>query len=120
MEAKPRRYDDQRESSSQRGYGYRWQKAREGYLRNHQLCVVCNDKGRIVAASVVDHITPHKGDMVLFWDSSNWQSLCKGCHDSYKTRLELSGRIDGCTADGIPTDPRHHWNATSRLNVGRG
>ena len=48
------------------------------------------DHGRqseVVAAVVVDHIWPHKGDRALFWDRGNWQSLCKACHDR-KTALE--------------------------------
>lgn len=32
------------------------------------------------AASIVDHVMPHKQDKTLFWDSTNWQSLCKDCH----------------------------------------
>ena len=38
-------------------------------------------KGKFVAATVVDHIVPHKGDEKLFWDRNNWQALCKQCHD---------------------------------------
>ena len=70
-----------RESSGKRGYNSRWQKARARYLRGHPLCVHCGKKGQYVKATVVDHITPHRGDPVLFWDESNWQSLCKSCHD---------------------------------------
>ncbi|CQR75082.1 hypothetical protein SpAn4DRAFT_4446 [Sporomusa ovata] len=33
----------------------------------------------------MDHIKAHRGDQVLFWDQSNWQPLCKKCHDK-KTR----------------------------------
>ncbi|WP_456243258.1 HNH endonuclease [Thermacetogenium phaeum] len=33
---------------------------------------------------------PHKGDRQLFWDESNWQALCKPCHDS-KTAREDGG-----------------------------
>lgn len=40
-----------------------------------------------MAATVVDHIIPHRGDQKLFWDRSNWQALCKSCHDS-KTMTE--------------------------------
>ena len=40
-----------------------------------------NKKGRAVTATVVDHITPHRGNPILFWDEGNWQSLCKPCHD---------------------------------------
>ncbi|MCK9504657.1 MAG: HNH endonuclease [Porticoccaceae bacterium] len=105
-----RGYDKRRGTSAQRGYGYRWQKARAAYLAKHPLCINHESKGQVVTATVVDHVKPHKNDMKLFWDSSNWQPLCKECHDSYKQRLEKTGRIAGCNADGIPVDPNHHWN----------
>ena len=44
----------------------------------------------IVRATVVDHIIPHKGDQKLFWDTRNWQPLCKPCHDK-KTATEDGG-----------------------------
>lgn len=97
-------------SSSARGYGSSWQKAREGFLRKHPVCVMHLKFGKVVKATVVDHIIPHKGDMRLFWDSSNWQALCKPCHDSHKKRLEMSGREVGCDVNGIPIDANHHWN----------
>jgi 5-methylcytosine-specific restriction enzyme A len=82
-------YDKQRGTPSQRGYGHKWRKARTYYLSHHPLCVRCGD-----GATVVDHITPHKGDMGLFWDSSNWQSLCAPCH-SRKTAKEDGGFGNG-------------------------
>ena len=78
-------------TSSQRGYGYRWQKARERFLRANPLCVYCARVGRTTAASVVDHITPHRGDQTLFWDEDNWQSLCSPCHSSVKQAEEAAG-----------------------------
>ena len=48
--------------------------------------------------------------MVLFWDQSNWQSLCATCHSAHKQRLEKSGVVVGCDDGGRPTDPGHHWN----------
>lgn len=71
----------ERASSSKRGYNSKWQKARARYLKVHPLCVHCAREERLVKATVVDHITPHRGDPVLFWDESNWQPLCKPCHD---------------------------------------
>ena len=62
-----------------------------------------------VPATVVDHIVPHKGDMALFWDKSNWQGLCAHCHNSHKQRREKSGVEVGSDVDGFPLDPRHHW-----------
>lgn len=82
--------DERRGTAAQRGYGGRWRKAREGYLRAHPLCAKCGDEGRLVAATVVDHIVPHRGDYQRFWDSSNWQPLCKRCHDR-KTASEDGG-----------------------------
>ncbi|MBN50048.1 MAG: HNH endonuclease [Spongiibacteraceae bacterium] len=91
-------------------YNRRWQKARQTYLRNNPLCVWHKRDGKVVASRIVDHIIPHRNDMKLFWDTSNWQALCKSCHDSHKQRLEKSGVILGCDEDGIPTDPGHHWS----------
>ena len=85
-----RQSDQQRGNANQRGYGSQWQKAREGFLRKHPLCAIHQARGEIVIATVVDHKIPHKGDKVLFWDSSNWQPLCKRCHDS-KTAREDGG-----------------------------
>ena len=76
-----------RKTTSEKGYGSRWQKARAVYLQSHPLCVRCFAKGRYVKATVVDHIIPHRGDRKLFWDRDNWQALCKSCHDS-KTMTE--------------------------------
>ncbi|MFK3973764.1 HNH endonuclease [Pseudomonas sp. NPDC087358] len=87
----PHRTPEQlRGTSSERGYGYRWQKAREGFLRKHPLCVHCEQRGRVTAATDVDHITPHRGDKDLFWDRQNWQGLCHPCH-SVKTATEDGG-----------------------------
>lgn len=85
-----RRYDNERGTSHERGYDSQWRKARAGYLRSHPLCVTCDRGGLITPATVVDHVVPHKGDKVLFWDKNNWQSLCKTCHDR-KTATEDMG-----------------------------
>lgn len=82
--------DKERGSSAARGYGGKWQKARATFLSNNPICVACLAKGFVVEATVVDHIVPHKGDMGLFWDSGNWQALCKACHDR-KTAAEDGG-----------------------------
>lgn len=78
----------------------RWTALRMGQLRKCPLCRFCSDMGKITAANVVDHIKPHKGDVSLFHDAENLQSLCKLCHDSAKARMENSGDF-GCNTDGI-------------------
>jgi len=66
------------------GFNYssrRWKKVRELFIRRNPLCKACADSGKIVQASVVDHIVPisHGGNG---WNETNFQSLCKSCHDS--------------------------------------
>ena len=84
--------DRDRPTSAQRGYGSKWQKARAAFLRDNPLCIECKRSGRLTAATVVDHIVPHRGDMARFWDTGNWQALCKRHHDQ-KTMRELSGAL---------------------------
>ena len=90
-----------RPSAYKRGYGRRWQEERAGWLRQHPLCgdrlignsdehSLCLKLKRITAAQVVDHIIPHRGDMELFWNNTNWQSLCDPCHNK-KTFKEIQG-----------------------------
>lgn len=79
------------DGATARGYNYRWQKERERFLRERPLCCYCEREGRVEAATVVDHIIPHKGSEALFWDESNWQPLCKRCHDSTKAKEEGRG-----------------------------
>ena len=76
-----------RASAAERGYNSKWQKARNRFLKAHPLCVRCMEENRIVEATVVDHKIPHRGDPILFWDETNWQPLCKHCHDR-KTMTE--------------------------------
>ena len=83
--------DRARGSASSRGYNVRWRKARETYLIRHPLCVDCVAEGRPSAATVVDHIIPHKGDSGLFWDSvNNWAPRCVRHHNA-KTAREDGG-----------------------------
>lgn len=99
-----------RENSYRRGYNRRWQKYRQRFLAEHPLCADHLARGHVVAATVVDHITPHRGDRKLFWDPKNHQSLCEHCHNSAKQREEKSGRVIGCDVSGMPLDPKHHWH----------
>jgi len=73
-----KRYDEQRGTAAQRGYGPRWKKYRRWYLQRHPLCVHYDDCHNV--ATVVDHIKPVSkgGD---FWDPDNHQPMCKPCHD---------------------------------------
>jgi 5-methylcytosine-specific restriction protein A len=52
-----------------------WRSGARAFLMLHPLCVDCRRP-----ATQVDHIVAHQGDERLFWDSRNWQALCRSCH----------------------------------------
>ncbi len=83
-----KRHDERRGSAAARGYDSRWGKARKAWLMEHPLCAECERQGRVRAGVLVDHIVPHKGNQELFWNTTNWQSLCRTCHDE-KTKKEM-------------------------------
>lgn len=82
IEAEARRaeLDKARPTARERGYGRKWEAARLGHLKSHPFCVDCAAAGIETAATEVDHEIPHKGDMRIFWDKTNWRSRCKPCH----------------------------------------
>jgi 5-methylcytosine-specific restriction protein A len=99
----------QRGTARQRGYDTRWEKYRAKFLAANPFCALCQQRGKLTRATVVDHIEPHKGDHRLFWKRENHQGLCASCHDGAKKQLERSGTLRGCDEDGVPLDPAHHW-----------
>jgi 5-methylcytosine-specific restriction enzyme A len=64
---------------------FRWM--RSAFLNQHPMCAWCITE----PATVLDHITPHRGIPHLFWDQRNWQGLCVACHGR-KTAQELWSR----------------------------
>lgn len=90
MQQQRKRETAQRDKAIHALYGARWRKARHLFLMANPLCLMHRERGELVPASVVDHIEPHKGDESLFWRRSNWQPLCKPCHDT-KTATEDGG-----------------------------
>lgn len=84
-----------------RWYGKQaWKDRRSVQLTRDPLCAMCMELGIAEAATVADHIIPHRGCPRLF--NGELQSLCKRCHDSVKAREENTGRRIGHNADGSP------------------
>lgn len=75
-----------RGTRTERGYSNAWLRASKLFLMRHPLCAECARHGIATPATEVDHIIPHRGNMKLFWDRSNWQPLCHECH-SRKTAM---------------------------------
>ena len=63
----------------------KWRKATKQHKKLHPYCVHCRPV--LTIGNIVDHITPHHGDLDLFWDPDNWQTLCRR-HHNIKTRHE--------------------------------
>jgi 5-methylcytosine-specific restriction protein A len=86
-------------SSYRRGYTKQWDQAAKDFRVRYPLCGMrpggqapvlsqCYVEQRVTAATVTDHVVPHRGDRVLFWDvHGNWQSMCGSCHTT-KTQRE--------------------------------
>ncbi len=98
--------------TAERGYTGAWRKARAAYLRAHPLCECdeCKALGRVLPATVVDHIKPHRGDMSLFWDRTNWQAMSKPCHDRKRARYDAAS-VD--PAASCSSDPASSTNRPS-------
>lgn len=63
-----------------------WRDTRKHFLAVYPLCKRCQELGKVVEATVVDHIFPRsQGGDSLSW--SNLQGLCKKCN-GIKTALD--------------------------------
>lgn len=83
--------DERRRTSTERGYGWRWRCYSARRLKEHPLCVACEEEGIVGLASETDHRIPVTGpDDPLFWEPTNHQSLC-GMHHRRKTATEDGG-----------------------------
>ena len=60
---------------------------------------------------MVNHRTPHKGNIELFLDPTNHESVCKPHHDGVIQSEERTGIVSPIIgADGWPDDPKHPSN----------
>ena len=66
----------------------RWVRMRAQVLQDEPLCRECQGQGRVEPGVDVDHIVPHRGDLVRFWDRDNLQALCHACHSRKTQRGE--------------------------------
>lgn len=66
---------------SDKFYGTRtWKRLRAAVLTRSPLCVECERRGRVVLATVVDHVIPFRDRPDLGMTMSNLRSLCARCH----------------------------------------
>lgn len=88
LKQRPASETDQRPTATERGYTWEWAQYSISYRKEHPLCIMCLEEGRVTAAQHVDHVIPVTGpDDPLFWDPNNHQPLCAS-HHSKKTATE--------------------------------
>ncbi|KFC73209.1 putative Prophage LambdaSo, holin [Bosea sp. LC85] len=76
------------ESATRRLYWTaRWRAISKDQLVREPLCIMCLDEGTVTAATICDHVIPHRGDIDLFWNGAR-QSLCVSHHSSAKQAAE--------------------------------
>ena len=78
-----------------------WSKIRTRQLSRQPLCARCYSEGKVTAATVVDHVFPHRRDADAF-KVNLFQSLCAPCH-SLKTQDENRGQYLHYTQHGTVT-----------------
>jgi 5-methylcytosine-specific restriction enzyme A len=97
------------QSSWRDWYGLqRWKRRARHQLKTEPLCAACLVKGKIMPASIADHVEPHRGNWNAF-RLGRLQSLCTDCH-SRKWADDKRGFRCDIDADGLPIDPNHPFN----------
>lgn len=73
-----KRYDTQRGTAAQRGYGSAWTKVRARKLRDNPLCERCEAEGRVRPATRVHHADRDAHNNA----AGNLISICRACHEA--------------------------------------
>jgi 5-methylcytosine-specific restriction protein A len=76
------KYDQERGTSSERGYGTTHRRWRTLVLSRDPLCVKCKERGILKASTDADHIDGNPHNTLL----NNGQGLCHECHSSKTAR----------------------------------
>ena len=67
-----------RDPAARKRYGAVWKRIRDRHLKEHLLCHMCEESGRLTPATEVHHILPlSKGGTHA---QENLMSLCTSCH----------------------------------------
>lgn len=89
---KAKRAWPERGTTTERGYGYRWQQIRSMILRRDPVCTICQAR----PAVEVDHIVAKAfggGD-----EDANLRGVCRGCHKAKTAWDSASSRAAPSTA----------------------
>lgn len=103
------RVEQDRGTTHERGYGRHWQLLRLVVLNEEPTCRRCAGRGRVTAATLVDHILPLRDGGTN--DRDNLQPLCVDCH-AVKTHGDVGKRkrrSSSETASGINVAKRGQY-----------
>lgn len=80
-------------TTTQRGYGWDHQKARDRLLKREPLCRECKRDGRVTVATIADHTISlaQGGDR----SADNLQPLCTSCHRAKTLSEAQAGKWKG-------------------------
>ena len=68
-------------STTERGYGYDWQKLSRSFRKENPLCWRCLELGKTKPSEHVHHIVPITVDRTRRMDRTNLAALCSKCHE---------------------------------------
>ena len=85
-----KQHDWDRGTTTERGYGARWQRIRKAYLSKHPLCERCLTDERTRAADLVHHKDRNPRNNRY----DNLESMCNACHDVEHKRDRFKKRND--------------------------
>jgi 5-methylcytosine-specific restriction protein A len=80
-----------------------WKQIRKQQLHAKPLCERCEAKGRVTAATVVNHVDRHRGNWQRFI-TGPFESLCKSCHDRDAQAEERGTPFKDPGPDGWPAE----------------
>ena len=81
-----------------------WKDLRRKVLRANPYCTYCKEKGRLVTATVADHVIAHRGRWGMFMNPHNIQPLCASCHSGVKKRIDYTHWREDRAMDKYETD----------------
>lgn len=81
-----------RPTTTEAGYGGDWARRAKQYRDQHPICLPCQLVNLLTPSQCVDHIQPHRGNLELLNNPTNWQALCH-YHHVTKTWRERGGMV---------------------------
>jgi 5-methylcytosine-specific restriction protein A len=110
MTARPDRRSPEAEAYRRWYKSAAWRRIRLAQLAEHPLCANHLRLGKVVPATIVHHIEPHRGDYARFI-SGPFESVCKECHDvEGRSEDERGYSAATDTTTGLPIDRSHPFN----------